>query len=354
MHLFKFWTCRTQFSVVAGRQLVKTHQGRATTPKGMLQILGISGRLFWEGTALIHNSFQRVRGHSNFLEGWGWEQTRSSPLPHTSSYLSPFSCNTRQLPPSWDPQYTGTKQPSAYPSRNLNLPPLELLGRGKNRKLFLQKVREKDERRTSSPTTQRAGENGTCPGWSVPPFPPWWSLSLAPVPQLPKTTGRGRRRYQKAAWDRGEAGSPHGTSAPRRFHPNLALPAHASCCCWARLGLVTTASCECVSYAYWRFLEIKQLFMVPNTVFTLIKLKYKHKKIPKDFIQCKIYTHIDTRIRSPPSFLFSRLNDPNPPHMTDDWVPSSLERPFARLAPACPRLSRSGDPRPGHTTPEVL
>lgn len=34
----------------------------------------ISGCLFQKGTALLHSSFQRVRGHFNFLGG-GWEQT---------------------------------------------------------------------------------------------------------------------------------------------------------------------------------------------------------------------------------------------------------------------------------------
>lgn len=72
MHLFKFWACRTQLSAVAGRELVRKWQGKTTSPKGILQILGIygSGCLFQKGTALLHSSFQRVRGHFSLFGGW--------------------------------------------------------------------------------------------------------------------------------------------------------------------------------------------------------------------------------------------------------------------------------------------
>lgn len=185
-----------QFSVVAGREPVRRQQGRATTPKGILQLPGISGFLgaCFRNVQHCFTAFKE-REATTVFEGM---RLGIDMHPYTSSYLSPFSCNRRHLPLSWGLQYKGAKQPSLPDVTStqpfLSCPEEVRIGSCSQRR-WGRKVRLEQASQQLKGLEKAVPVPADLPLTSL----TQWSLSFAPATQLPKTTGQGKSRYQRAA-----------------------------------------------------------------------------------------------------------------------------------------------------------
>lgn len=224
----------------------------------------VSGCFFWVSTALFHKSFQRARGHSSLGQVRLGTDMFLISLP--ISPVSPAIQDIRLL------ENKGRKQAPLYLWHNFTWLLLSCL----------------EDSRIGSCSQRRWGRRwgwnkylnnskSACPCWSAPDFPPALFPLSSCAPQLPKTTGQGTSRHPRTAGPhvlvQRQDRQPPQHLCSSQLPSNLALVARASCCCWAWLGFVTTACCECASNAYFCFVQMK-LFMMPNMVFILIKWKY--------------------------------------------------------------------------------